>query len=112
MGMTFVGRVLLARDLVPRRAQRGKSNVAPDVGMYAGEVDAIRDREGLRVDGCTSDDEDLVVPGGGSVFEMGGRLQRDWVHRVPRTARAVGPRLNLTFRVVRVGPTFRPCSDS
>ncbi|MCB9597318.1 MAG: alpha-ketoglutarate-dependent dioxygenase AlkB [Sandaracinaceae bacterium] len=38
--------------------------------------------------------------GGGSVLVMGGPLQRDWVHRVPRTKRVVGPRLNLTFRVV------------
>jgi len=51
--------------------------------------------------------------GGGSVLLMGGSLQRDWVHRVPRTKKAVGPRLNLTFRVVRSGPRIdAPCLDS
>lgn len=51
--------------------------------------------------------------GDGSVLVMGGPLQREWVHRVPRTRRAVGPRLNLTFRVVV--PRSRiaePCSTS
>jgi hypothetical protein len=31
---------------------------------------------------------------------MGGTTQRLFTHRVPRTAAAVGPRLNLTFRIV------------
>jgi len=44
--------------------------------------------------------------GGGSVLLMGGTLQREWVHYVPRTAKPVGPRLNLTFRVVLERPTF------
>lgn len=39
--------------------------------------------------------------GGGSLLLMGGTLQRHWVHRVPRTKRPVGPRLNLTFRFIR-----------
>lgn len=39
--------------------------------------------------------------GEGSLLLMGGTLQRHWVHRVPRTKRPVGPRLNLTFRYIR-----------
>ncbi len=39
--------------------------------------------------------------GGGSLLLMGGTTQRGWQHSVPRTAKAVGPRLNLTFRIVR-----------
>ena len=50
--------------------------------------------------------------GEGSLLVMGGALQRSWVHRVPRTRRAVGPRLNLTFRVVVPRPTIPPCSTS
>lgn len=38
--------------------------------------------------------------GDGSLFVMGGRLQERWTHRVPKTKRPVGPRLNLTFRVI------------
>lgn len=34
----------------------------------------------------------------GSVLLMKGRCQRDWKHSLPKTKRAVGPRINLTFR--------------
>ena len=51
--------------------------------------------------------------GGGDVLLMGGPLQRQWRHRVPRTKKRVGARLNLTFRVVLRGPTIGPtCLDS
>jgi alkylated DNA repair dioxygenase AlkB len=42
----------------------------------------------------------------GSVLVMGGATQRHWVHQVPKTARPVGRRLNLTFRTV-AGPGCR-----
>lgn len=38
--------------------------------------------------------------GGGDLFLMGGSTQRHYVHRLARTAKVVGPRLNLTFRIV------------
>jgi alkylated DNA repair dioxygenase AlkB len=38
--------------------------------------------------------------GDGSLLVMGGTTQRHFKHRVPRTTRPVGPRMNLTFRVV------------
>lgn len=41
------------------------------------------------------------VLGEGDLFVMGGTTQRRWQHSVPKTAKPVGPRLNLTFRVVR-----------
>lgn len=51
--------------------------------------------------------------GEGSLLVMGGPLQRAWVHHVPRSRRPVGPRLNLTFRVVLGGPRIgEPCSTS
>jgi alkylated DNA repair dioxygenase AlkB len=40
----------------------------------------------------------------GSLLLMKGTSQRDWEHCLTKTKRAVGPRINLTFRVVRVGP--------
>ncbi len=36
----------------------------------------------------------------GSLLVMAGATQRNWLHAVPPTARAVGPRINLTFRHV------------
>lgn len=35
-----------------------------------------------------------------SVLLMQGDTQRNWLHAVPKTARPVGPRINLTFRVI------------
>jgi alkylated DNA repair dioxygenase AlkB len=38
--------------------------------------------------------------GHGALLMMSGRTQRDFVHAVPKTARPVAPRINLTFRVI------------
>jgi len=40
--------------------------------------------------------------GDGSLLVMRGTTQRHWRHALPKTAARVGPRLNLTFRVIRV----------
>ena len=37
----------------------------------------------------------------GSLLLMAGDLQHHWVHAVPKTATAVGERINLTFRSIR-----------
>ena len=39
--------------------------------------------------------------GHGDLLLMRGSVQREWAHQVPKTAARVGPRLNLTFRLVR-----------
>ncbi|MFD2784237.1 alpha-ketoglutarate-dependent dioxygenase AlkB family protein [Hymenobacter rubripertinctus] len=36
----------------------------------------------------------------GSLLLMRGPTQQNWLHALPKTARPVGPRLNLTFRLV------------
>ena len=36
----------------------------------------------------------------GNVLVMRGPMQRAWQHQLPKTQRAVGPRINLTFRTV------------
>jgi alkylated DNA repair dioxygenase AlkB len=38
----------------------------------------------------------------GSLLLMGGATQHHWVHALPKTQRAVGERINLTFRLVAV----------
>jgi alkylated DNA repair dioxygenase AlkB len=43
---------------------------------------------------------DLALPAG-SLLVMHGATQRCWLHAVPKTARPVGERINLTFRCVR-----------
>jgi alkylated DNA repair dioxygenase AlkB len=42
--------------------------------------------------------------GEGSLLVMGGTTQQHYRHHVPRTRTPVGPRMNLTFRVIRHGP--------
>ncbi len=37
----------------------------------------------------------------GSLLIMKGSTQHHWLHQVPKTARAIGERINLTFRVIR-----------
>ena len=38
----------------------------------------------------------------GSLLVMRGRTQQQWRHALPKTAAPVGPRLNLTFRIVQI----------
>jgi alkylated DNA repair dioxygenase AlkB len=32
---------------------------------------------------------------------MKGTTQHFWKHQIPKTAKAIGPRINLTFRVIK-----------
>jgi len=41
--------------------------------------------------------------GHGDLIVMGGSCQRTWEHCIPKTARAVGPRVSVQFRPVGVG---------
>ena len=43
---------------------------------------------------------DLLLEGG-DLLVMRGNTQRDWLHQIPKTAKAVGERINLTFRQVQ-----------
>lgn len=42
----------------------------------------------------------LVLPHG-SLLLMRGETQRNWQHQIPKSAKTLQPRINLTFRVVR-----------
>ena len=37
----------------------------------------------------------------GSFLLMKGPTQHHWMHEIPRTAKPIGPRINLTFRIIR-----------
>ena len=37
----------------------------------------------------------------GSFLLMKGATQHHWMHEIPRTAKPIGPRINLTFRVIK-----------
>lgn len=49
-----------------------------------------------------------IQPSNGSLLVMSGATQHFWKHRVPKSARALGPRLNLTFRNVHAGANPPP----
>jgi len=42
-----------------------------------------------------------VQLGCGDLLVMSGRSQLDYLHSVPKTTKAIGPRVNLTFRLVK-----------
>ena len=51
----------------------------------------------------------VLEPGCGDLVVMGGACQHDWEHCVPKTARAVGPRMSVTIRH-STGTPFNPSS--
>ena len=42
-----------------------------------------------------------ITLGNGSFLLMKGATQHHWMHEIPRTAKIIGPRINLTFRVIK-----------
>jgi alkylated DNA repair dioxygenase AlkB len=42
-----------------------------------------------------------IVLKNGSFLLMKGATQHHWMHEIPRTAKPIGPRINLTFRVIK-----------
>lgn len=51
-------------------------------------------------------------PEDGSLLVMAGSLQQHWQHRIAKTRRPVGPRINLTFRRIISSPQSRSNSAS
>lgn len=37
----------------------------------------------------------------GSLLIMKGTTQHHWLHQIPKTAKPIGPRINLTFRIIK-----------
>jgi alkylated DNA repair dioxygenase AlkB len=44
-----------------------------------------------------------LKPGAGDLLVLGGSCQRTWEHSVPKSARAVGPRISVQYRAVEDG---------
>lgn len=59
------------------------------VGLGATRVFALRPRGGPSL---------RLRHGHGDLLVMGGSCQRTWEHAVPKTTRAVGPRISIQFR--------------
>jgi hypothetical protein len=47
-----------------------------------------------------------LMPGAGDLVVMGGACQQEWEHTVPKTAKAVGPRMSVTIRHSRPYPAI------
>ncbi|WP_203257367.1 alpha-ketoglutarate-dependent dioxygenase AlkB family protein [Hyunsoonleella ulvae] len=44
--------------------------------------------------------KEKIVLKHGSVLLMQGFTQKNWLHQIPKTTRQIGPRINLTFRII------------
>ena len=42
-----------------------------------------------------------IILQNGSLLLMSGPTQHHWLHEIPRTAKLIGPRINLTFRLIQ-----------
>jgi alkylated DNA repair dioxygenase AlkB len=42
-----------------------------------------------------------IALGNGSLLLMKGETQHFWKHQIPKTAKPIGPRINLTFRIIK-----------
>ena len=74
-------------------AELGPSPVVASVSLGAARRFQMRRKDRRGEAHClTLEHGDLLI--------MAGRSQLDWLHRVPKTKRPLGPRINLTFRAV------------
>lgn len=69
----------------------GPAPVIASVSLGAGRRFVVRDKHDRQ-------SRFELLPAHGSLIVMRGDMQAFWQHQVPKTARAVGPRINLTFR--------------
>jgi len=53
-----------------------------------------------RLKRSSREDQQSLTLKHGSLLVMRGYTQRDWIHSVPKRAKAEGTRINLTFRLV------------
>jgi len=71
----------------------GRAPVIASVSLGAGRRFVVRERNREKRQSRFE-----LLPAHGSLIVMRGDMQHYWQHQVPRTARPVGPRINLTFR--------------
>ena len=48
-----------------------------------------------------NDQKEQIILNHGSFLLMEGTTQHNWMHEIPRTAKPIGPRINLTFRIIK-----------
>ena len=78
----------------------GDSPVIASVSLGATRRFRLRPRRTQPLAGTAHPPFGLDLPSG-SLLLMRGTTQQEWQHALPKTARPVGPRLNLTFRWVQ-----------
>lgn len=73
----------------------GEQPTIASLSLGAGRYFSLRQK----AQGC---EKMKILLDSGSLLVMAGKLQSFWQHQVPKTARPVGERINLTFRFVQV----------
>lgn len=83
----------------------GRDSVAPHGDQIARDMDTTTmaivscgARRRFRLSPVAGGPGRTLELGHGDLLVMGGTIQRTWRHGVPKTARAVGPRLSIMFR--------------
>lgn len=71
----------------------------PEMGEVIGSLSLGATRK-FRIRHNTTRETMAFEPGNGTLIIMAGTMQRFWQHEVPKTKKAVGERINLTFRQV------------
>jgi alkylated DNA repair dioxygenase AlkB len=76
----------------------GENPVVPSISLGATRKFLIRHRR--------SRESKAYLLTHGSLLLMGGTMQHHWLHAVPKTARPIGERINLTFRHILEAPAL------
>jgi alkylated DNA repair dioxygenase AlkB len=71
----------------------------PEIGEVIGSLSLGATRK-FRIRHNTTRETMTFEPGNGTLIVMAGTMQKFWQHEVPKTKKAVGERINLTFRQV------------
>lgn len=72
----------------------GENPVIASVSFGAERVFQLRNNDNLEL-------KQNILLGHGSLLLMKGPTQHHWKHQIPKTAKPIGGRINLTFRVIR-----------
>ena len=74
----------------------GQNPVIGSVSLGAERKFKLRHKK-YKENGCKAE----ILLQHGSFLLMKGPTQHHWMHEIPRTAKPIGPRINLTFRIIR-----------
>lgn len=76
----------------------GQNPVIASVSFGQSRRFDLKPKTKAKANAVSADDPVRLVLAHGSLLIMGGATQHHWVHQIPKTRKALEPRINLTFR--------------